>query len=42
MNKTNDILEVQRLGREWSALLWLENVILKSESGQQFEKELRK
>lgn len=31
MNKTNDILEVQRLDREWSALLWLQGVIRQGE-----------
>ena len=30
MNKTNDILKVQRLDREWSALLWLQGIIERS------------
>ena len=30
MNQTGDILQVQRLDREWSALLWLKEVIQQS------------
>jgi hypothetical protein len=30
MNQTGDILQVQRRDREWSALLWLKEVIQKS------------
>jgi len=30
MNQTNDIPEVQRLDRQWSALLWLQGVIRRS------------
>lgn len=30
MNQTDNILQVQRLDREWSALLWLKEVIQKS------------
>jgi hypothetical protein len=36
MNQTNEILQVQRLDREWSAQLWLQSVIQKSTREQRW------
>jgi hypothetical protein len=37
MNKTSDIVELQQLDREWSALLWLQSVIKQTHDGKVLE-----
>ena len=37
MNKTDDVMELQQLDREWSALLWLQSVIKQTHDGKMLE-----